>query len=397
MAGGTGLAYSVAQTEIGLAIETTRGTQATAPAYMIPVKDPKYKINQASIDDDTLQGNMAKVQNVIRGLRYDGHGWTASPYLDSFPLFIAGELGSPDTVTIAGTPTTTSVAAAVGATAITTTTALAVGDVIVIGTAPTLETHIVLSVATDVATLTTPLIYAQPSGTTVTPLTQHLWSLLNNSTNPGNQPPSMTIWDNDGEEWRILLASQLDELNIKGNGTGLLQYTCTFFGNPAIQNATAPTVSYTSTQTPAPWAFSLFLNGVAVGTIVDWEIDFKRGVKPTPALTGSQEYYNYFAGQMECTGKFTLVELSSSPYLASFVNGTQQSLELSIFDVVSGDIMVISSAKAQLTSGSIDRSKEVVEIPIDVQFLPTASNATAGGKSPIQVMIANNVTTAYNS
>lgn len=394
MPGGLGNAYAVAQSEVGISLEAIRGTAAASLQYMIPTKAPDYEIMQTMIEDDTLQGSMVKVQQLVRGMRYDKHGWSSNIYLDSFPLILMGELGSPDTFTIAATPTTLSASAAVGATTITTTAALVVGDIVVVGVAPTLETHKVLSVTTDIATLDTPIIYAQASGAAVTPLNKHEISLLNNGSGGNQNPPSLTVWDFDGEQWRQLTACQIDELNIKGNATSLATYTTTIFGNPALENATNPAGSYTAIQTPAPWTFTGLINGV-VKPIVDWEVDLKRGVAPIPALQGIQEYYEYFASALECTAKLTFMELSSSPYLADFQNGVQQPLDFNIYDLKTGNYMNIHSSLAEYKTGKLDRSKEYVEVQVDVQLLPTATDALAGGKSPLLITVGNGVGTQY--
>ncbi len=395
MAGGTGVAYAVAQSEIGLAIETTKGTPAAAPSYMIPIKGPKYKPDLTIIPDETLQGSMVSVYDMIRGLRYDAHGWDSFPYLDSFPLLVCGELGSPDTMTAAPAATTLSAAAVAGATTVDLTASVAIGTYVIIGSGTTQETHLITGLATLVATLESALIYPQASGAAVTPLTKHQFSLLNNVAG-GNQPPSLTLWDNDGEQWRQMSACQIDELTIKGNATGLVDYTTSIFGNPAVNNVAAPSVSFTGTQTPAPWTLAVLLGGTQIGTVVDWEFDLKRGVKPIPALTGSQEYFEYFANTLECTGKLTFVEQSGSPYLAEYLDGTQQSLDLTLFDLKAGAAINIHSSKVQFKTGDLDRSKEWVEVPVEFQLLPTATDATAGGVSPIIVTIANSVATAYH-
>lgn len=392
---GTGTAYPVSLTEIGLAIETTKGTLPSAPTYMVPIKAPKYKPDQAYIPDETLQGSMVSVYDEVQGLRYDSHGWDSFPYLDSFPILVCAELGSQDNLGTAPTATTLAAAATAGATSVSLTGSVVANDAIVIGSGHTQETHIVASVTGAgpyTATLTYPLVYAQASGTTVTGLTSHKFSLLNTAE---GQPPSCSIWDNDAEEWRTLSAAQEDELTIKGNATGLVDYTCTWFANAAVTNATAPSVSYTTTRTPPPWTAQVLIGGTAVQTAVDWEYDFKRGVKPIPALTGQQAYFEYFANTLQATAKLTLVEQSGSPYLADYLNGTRQSLDITVFDQQTGDLLNIHSTNAIFTTGELDRGKEWVQVPVDVQLLPSGADALAGGVSPVLITVANAVSTAY--
>jgi hypothetical protein len=216
----------------------------------------------------------------------------------------------------------------------------------------------------------------------------------------GSQPPSFTLWDFDGEEWREMTAMQLDELTIKGNGTGLVEYTCTWMGNPATPNVVPPTISYTGKQSPAPWSFYTLLGGNSYGsnyvpTVTEWEFDFKRGVKGIPALTGQQQYFSYFAGPQVATGKLTFVEQPGSPQLNAYLNALEQSFDFTIFDQVAGAALNIHSSNAQFITGELDRTGDYATTPVEFGFLPTTTDATAGGVSPCILTVANSVASAY--
>lgn len=392
MAGGTGYAYAVPQTEIGIAIETVRATPV-APAYWMKAKAPKYVPDLTMIPDDTLQGSMVTTYSMVRGLRYDKHGWDGYPRMDSFPVLIRGELGSADTLTAAPTATTLSSAAAAGATTVDLTASVAAGSYIVIGSGATQETHVIKSLASLVATLNTPLANAQASGAAVTPLTTHQFSLLNNA-GEGNQPPSITVTDYDGDVWRQLAACQIDELSIKGNATGLVDYTTTLMGNPASTPST-PTPSFSGSQATPGWAVAVLLGGTLIPTVMDWTVDLKRGTKPIPSLTGVEEYFTYYAGPIVPSGKLTFIEQSGSPYIAQYLSGATETLEFFSYDLSSGSAMHIQSSKCIFKTAELDRSKEYVEVAMDFEMLPSSTDATAGGVSPLQVTVANTVTTSY--
>jgi hypothetical protein len=396
MPGGTGISYPTSLTEIGIALEVTKGTAPAQPAYMVPIKGPKYKPNQAVIPDETLQGSMVQVYDLIMGMRYDEHGWDAPPYLDSFPVLLRALLGSADTKTTAPASTTLAALAAAGASTVSATATIASGSYITIGAGATLETHLTTAVSGAgpyTLTLATPLVFAQANGAAVTGLTKHQISLLNNA-NQG-QPPGCTLWDYDGEQWRQMTAGQLDELTIKGNATGLVEYTCKWFGNAAVNNVSAPSTSFSGVQTPAPWTLDALIGGSVVGTIQEWEFQLKRKVNPIPALTGSMAYFQYFANTLEATGKLTFVEQSGSPYLANYLNGTRQALDLTVSDFSAGTALNLHSTLAQYKTGELERTKEWVEVPVEFQLLPSAADALAGGKSPILCTVANAVTTTY--
>lgn len=389
-------AYAVAQSQVSLGLEAVRGTAAASPSW-VPVKGPKYKPELTLITDDTLQGSMVETYGFVPGLRYDSHGWDSFPYLDSFPIFAKAELGSPDTLTTAPTSTTLAAAATAGATTISATATIAAGSWIAIGSGVTMETHLTTAVTGTgpySVTLKYPLANAQASGATVTGLTGHTFSLLNNAGSSGDQPLSCTITDFDGEEWRQLTGAQLDKLTIKGNATGRVDYTCSWFANPST-TPSAPTPSYTTTQALPGWTLVAAIGGTQIKHMIDWEIDMARGVKPIPALTGTEEYFLYFADVLKATGKMTVVEQSGAPELTQYLSGSTEVIDLTVFDVKSGYAMEIRGSQAQFTTGELVRGKEYVEATLDFEFVGNATDATAGGVSPLQITVANATTAAY--
>ena len=307
-------AYSVSETQIGLGVETVRGSAQPASVW-IPVKAPKYKPDQTTIPDDTLQGSMVAVYNLTPGMRYDSHGWDSYVYTDASEALLLGEFG------------------------------YGAGGV---------------------------------------------YSLLNNLDGTGNQPPSLTLYDFDGEETRIITAAQVDELSFKGNGTGYVDYTCTFFGNPATTSPgpPSPSASFLSARPVPGWNAEISIAGTPLNYVLDWSFDFKRGVKPIPALTGTRAYFMYFAGPLQATGKLTVVEQSGAPELVQYLSGTQESFDFTLSSYTSGGSINFHSTKAEFTTGELDRSKvEEVEAVLDFTCLPTTTDATAGGVSPCLITV----------
>ncbi len=390
------------ETTIGIAKETVRGT-AVPPTYFLPVSSPAYKPNREYLPDESLQGSMVAIYDEIPGLRYDAHGWDQKLYLDSFGLLVQGVLGSPDTVTVAPASTTLTAPAAAGATTISTTATIPPGSFITIasGSPGTIETHqttLVTGAGPYVVTLSFPLIYAQALGATVTGLTKHQFSLLNNSPTTGNQPPSFTISDYAGEtNWRQLTAAQLDGLNIQGSPEALPKAALTWFANPATVPGVNPVASYTTAESPPGWTAQLIIGGTPIAYVVSWEWDMKRGVKPIPAITGTQNYWQFFAGVLASTAKFTVLEDMNQTWLTAFESGSTETVDLTVYDIQNGWCINLHSSKAKITSGSLDRSKEWLEVPLELQLLPTATDALAagGGVSPVVVTCANAVALTY--
>jgi hypothetical protein len=187
----------------------------------------------------------------------------------------------------------------------------------------------------------------------------------------------------------------LDELTLKGNATGLVDYTCTWFAN-ASTTPSAPTPSMTDVRPPPGWTAAISIGGTQIPYVVDWEMDLKRGVKPIPALTGTQEYFQFFADVLQSTGKITVIEQSGAPQITQYLNGDTQSLDITLYDLASGFAMNLHSTNTMWKTADVDRSKPEVEVPLEFQMLPSAADAKAGGVSPIICTVANDLTSVYN-
>lgn len=388
-------AYAVAQSQLGAAVEVTRGT-AVAPTAWLPYLSPDYHPNLTQLEDKGMRGSMVDVYDLIPGMRYDELGFSGYPYLDTFPLLLRALLGSTDGVTVAPANTALSSAAAVGATTIQTTATVAAGSYIVIGSGGTVETHKTATVTGTgpfTLTLATPLVYAQPNAATVTGLTQHKIGLLNNA-GAGNQPPSLTLTDYDGEEWRQITGAQMDSLSLKWAATQMIEYQAKFLGNPAT-TPSAPSASYTSEHAPAAWTSTVSLGGTQVGYLIDGEVNLARGTKPIPGLTGTQAPFMLFAGPLSTSGKLTVVEQSGATQLSTFTQAQSQGLDITWFDIYSGHALNLHFSTMRFKTGKLVRSKEWVEAELEFVGLPSAGDAVAGGVAPLTATVANTTATSY--
>lgn len=395
-------ALPVAETQLGVAIETVRGT-GVAPAYWLPVMSPKYKPDVKYLPDQTLQGSMVSVYDEIPSLRMDTHAWDSYPYMDTFPVLLRALLGSTDTVVAAPTNTTLASAATAGATTISTTATVAANSWIVLdqgassGGQLIQESHQVVSVTGTgpyTVTLDFPLVFAHASGATVTGLTGHKFSLLNNSDSTGNQPPSVSITDFAGDAWRQLTGAQLDTLNLSGTADSLPKYSCSWMSYVA-NTPTTPSASFSTAEAPVGWNSVFAIGGTQIPYVLSWEFDFKRNVKPVPGITGTMNYYQLFAGPLDATAKITVLQDSAATWLTAYQTGATETIDFTLADVKSGFTFHLHSSKAKFTTGEIDRSKEWVEVPLELTLIPTATDALAGGVSPCVVTAANNITATY--
>jgi hypothetical protein len=138
------------------------------------------------------------------------------------------------------------------------------------------------------------------------------------------------------------------------------------------------------------WTTGVQLGGSQVTTWISWELNLKRNVKPIPALQGTQQYLVYFQDAIQAEGKVTVLLQNGTTELNDYLNGTQASLQLTTYDMTNGFAMDLHCQTAQFkATGGFDRSKEWVEIPFDMQLLPSSTDALAGGVSPILATVAN--------
>jgi Phage tail tube protein len=392
------------ETQIGLAVETERGVPV-APTLWLPVMGPKYKPDLQLLPDEGLRGSMVTLYDEVPGLRFDSHGFDIYPYLDTFPALLRACLGSKDTKTAKPAAATTLEAeAAAGASEITVTSAAEITEgktYVVIGTAGTSsETRLVTKVTAKKLKLAYPLGLTHANGATVTGLTTHEFSLLNNSVEKGNQPPSYTITDFAGEEysstphWRQLAAAQLDSLSLTGSADALPKATTAWMANAAIKPST-PSPSFSTVEAPPGWTVTAALGGSQVAYLVSWGFDLKRSVKNIPAITGNQNYYQHFAGALDATAKIVVLENPEATWINAYAAGELESIDLTLADVASGYALNLHSSKCKFTTGEIDRSKEWVEVPLDIQLIPSTADALAGGVSPIKAAVANGTTTEF--
>lgn len=390
--------FATASTNVGLALEVTRGTPVT-PAYWMSVRDPKYKPDIGQYQVATLQGSMVTNYQIIPGQRYDSHGWDSYPYADSFPLLAKALLGSTDTLSpVFGAATTLAANASIGATTISTTASVAVGSWIIVGTAgsATAETHLTTAVSGAgpySVTIAQPLLFAQSSGAAVSGLNGHLFGLLNNTASTANQPPSCTITDFDGEEWRQLAGCQLGKLSMKGSATGLVDYTVDWVCNAAT-TPSAPSPSVEAVGPSPGWSSQIAIGGTTIGYVEDWSVDLDRQTKPIPAMTGTQAYFTNFAATLNATGKLTLIEQSGAPELAKYLAATNNSLTIK-FTNTGGYAFLLTASNCRFTTGELDRSQPHLRATVDFELLPSTTDATSGGVAPLTITVANAVTTTY--
>jgi hypothetical protein len=227
---------------------------------------------------------------------------------------------------------------------------------------------------------------------TADPVT-HKLSLLNNSVATGNQPPTITAWYFDGADCQQITWGMVDEVSIKVTADGLAEATVKIagFGSTAVS---APVYSGTTTTAPPGWNTTITVFGSAQTNLIEADLSYKRGVKPIPAMTGSINPLQMWAGPLSSQGGKITATYQGSTSFAYGLNNTQGPLTLQLNPV--GDTVHYHKWQHTLCAFKnplIESGKDWVEFSIDTMPLPNSTDALAGGVSPLLYQVVNAITT----
>ena len=90
-----------------------------------------------------------------------------------------------------------------------------------------------------------------------------------------------------------------------------------------------------------------------------------------------------------------MLENREATWLKAYESGETNSIDLSLYDIKSGYALNLHCTEAKITSAELDRSKEWISVPLEVQLLPSSTDALSGGVSPIVATVANATSTEY--
>jgi hypothetical protein len=212
----------------------------------------------------------------------------------------------------------------------------------------------------------------------------HVLSLLNNDPTNGNQPPSYTFFDWDGYQLRTMAGGMIDELDFKFTATGLVEVTVKILCLPYVATGTAPTAAF-STVVPAPaWSVVSSMNSITTTPIVDGALTLKRGAKALHTL-GQAGPYKIWANVLDLAVTLTVINQADTEQ-ALYLLGTSFPLSWVFTPPTSPTLSfkfemgTVKAKQAHQERGS----DGVIVTMLDLQPIPNAANAGAGGVSPLK-------------
>lgn len=219
----------------------------------------------------------------------------------------------------------------------------------------------------------------------------HTINLLNASaTGADAQPVAFTLTDFYAADVRAYAGCQFHDLTLNFSSEGMLEYDAKATGW-ASASASTPTPSF-STVLPQPvWIGTVSIGGSAVSYTTEGSITVSRPVTPIYGISNTQNPYQVFLGAMEVTGSLRFV-MENNTELTRFLTNTQPALVLTW---AQGAGASATQIKATITKGAyvaaaIDRSKDFVEIAVDINGIANTTDAGAsGGYGPIKWELKN--------
>lgn len=219
----------------------------------------------------------------------------------------------------------------------------------------------------------------------------HIISLKNaSSTGADAQPTAFTLTDFYAANVRAYPGIQFHDFNMKFTADGLLDYDAKGTGWLS-STASTPTPSF-STVLPTPvWLATVSIGGSTVSNSVDGEINMMRPVTPIFGLANTRNPYQVFLGALETTGKFKFV-MENDDQLTNFLTNTQPAITLNWSQGAgaSATQIAFTVTKGAYTAAVIDRTKDFVEIDVDVRAIANTTDAgSTGGYSNIKWTLQN--------
>lgn len=222
----------------------------------------------------------------------------------------------------------------------------------------------------------------------------HTISLKNaTATGADAQPTAFTLTDFYAAQVRAYAGCQIHDVALTFNADGLMEFDAKATGF-ASATASTPTPSFTSV-TPTPvWQGTVTIGGTQVANAVEGSLTMTRSVTPIFGIANTQNPYSVFLGALEVKGQLRFV-MENDTQLTNFLTNVQPAI---VLNWQAGALATATQIQATITKGAytaavIDRSKDFVEVVVDLTGIGNTTDAgSTGGYAPIKWVLQNAVT-----
>lgn len=397
----------------GFAVSPT--TQAAYTSVPIAGFTPTPKVTW--IEDTSYWGDFVKTHDLQQGPIWMESEIKESPlYGDTFPLFAYNLLGDLVTTGTAATPTwvtsgalspgagpipVTSGSSAVAGTFIQVDSTSGDSECVIVGTGST-ATSIVLNAAT-------PLRFSHLTGITITtvvaPFT-HSLSLLNPYGSTGvttGQGPThsfihRTNIPGSGNNYAWLFAyGVMSEISIMGKASGALTWSGKLTHFSRAYPTFTPVPSFSTVRMLPAWKGQTTVASSALNDITQWTIKLTRQVEVTPTADGYQQPYLIGRGNLDATWNLTYDPALDEGPLSHVLTNDQPTFAYAISNGGSGSGLIsfdLNAAIAAYKDSPLKMDKTFFGWEASGEFIGNTTDAgNSLGRSPVQLVIQNNVVT----
>ena len=206
------------------------------------------------------------------------------------------------------------------------------------------------------------------------------------------QPTSFTLTDFYSANVRAYAGTSIHEVALSFSADGLLEFDAKGTGF-ASATASTPTPTFTTVLPTPVWQGTVSIGGTTISNAVEGSITMTRNVTPIYGLSNTQSPFNIFIGQLEVKGQLKFV-MENDTELTRYLTNTQPAITL---DWSAGALANATQIACTITKGAyvaamIDRSKDYVEVTVDLTGIANTTDAgSTGGFAPIKWTLKNAV------
>jgi len=219
----------------------------------------------------------------------------------------------------------------------------------------------------------------------------HTISLKNSAVAAADaQPTSLTFTDFYAANVRAYAGVSIHDFGLTFSAEGLLDYDAKGTGW-ASATASTPTPTFSTVTATPVWQGTVSIGGSTVATAVEGSLSMTRSVTPIYGISNTQNPYNIFLGALETKGQIKFV-MENDTELTRFLTNTQPAIVLNWANGAGATATQIQATitKGAYTAAVIDRSKDFVEVQVDLTGVGNTTDAgSTGGYSNIKWVVQN--------
>jgi len=204
------------------------------------------------------------------------------------------------------------------------------------------------------------------------------------------QPTSLTLTDFYAANVRAYAGVSIHDFTLNFSSTGLLEYDAKGTGW-ASTTASTPTPTFTTVTATPVWQATVTIGGSSVAYATEGSLTLSRSVSAIYGLANTQQPFNIFQGPLSTKGKFKFL-MQDDTELTRFLTNTQPAITITWAQGAGATATSISATitKGAYTVAVIDRSKDYVEVDIDLTAIGNTTDAGAtAGYSNVKWAISN--------